>query len=277
MCSKLMEVACNQWPTLRDLFAGDRKNLTGFDLIDYFVNYQPKSSNESIKIYTTDKNWFTHGNYMLIHTVLSKSFVYFDTVKGSLEDLKTLLCSLNLKECHLICGYKERYKPLVEQYWQSLGRDLSELDHQGTIVYHLPSSEIQDWKASISSSVVVGYLSSKHASLVDQHWAYRSPDSLPLIRGLLKTNVSAGVFDGQGKPLAWCLRSPHGSLSHLHVLAAHRRQGLGSLAVRFMAKEIVATGSEVLATVVFDNENSRRMFEKLGFKPINNIYWAVIA
>ncbi|KAH8281619.1 hypothetical protein KR054_001780 [Drosophila jambulina] len=277
MCSREMEVSRDQWPALRDLFAGNRTNLTGFDLIEYFVNCQPENSNESIKIYTTDKDWMTHGNYMLIHTLLSKNFVYFDTVKGSLEDLKSLLCSLNLKGFHLICGYKERYKPLVEQYWQSLGRDLNELEHQGTIVYHLPSSEVHKWKASSSSSLDVGYLSAKYASLVDQHWAYRSPDSLPLIRGLLENNVSAGVFDSQGEPLAWCLRSPHGSLSHLHVLSAHRRQGLGSLAVRFMAKEIAATGSEVLATVVFDNDNSRRMFEKLGFKAINKIYWAVIA
>ncbi|XP_020798912.1 uncharacterized protein LOC110176811 [Drosophila serrata] len=277
MGSKLMEVSRDQWPALRDLFAGDRKNLSGFDLIEYFVNYQPESSYESIKIYTTDKNWITHGNYMLIHTLLSKNFVYFDTVKGCLEDLKGLLCSLNLKGFHIICGYGERYKTLVEEYWQYLGRDLSELEHQGTIVYHLPSSEVQKWKASSSTSLNVGYLSAKHADLVDQHWAYRSPDSLPLIRGLLEHNVSAGVFDSQGEPLAWCLRSPHGSLSHLHVLADHRRQGLGSLAVRFMAKEIIATGSEVLATVVFANQSSRRMFEKLGFKPINKIYWAVIA
>ncbi|KAH8249771.1 hypothetical protein KR032_012220 [Drosophila birchii] len=277
MDSKLIEVARDQWPALRDLFAGDRRNLTGFDLIEYFVNNQPESSEESIKIYTTDKDWITHGNYMLIHTLVSKKFVYLDTVRGSLADLKGLLCSLNLKGVHLICGYQERYKPLVEQYWQSLGRDPRKLEHQGTIAYHLPSSEVQKWKEETSSSLNVGYLSAKHASLVDQHWAYRSPDSLPLIRGLLENNVSAGVFDSQGEPLAWCLRSPHGSLSHLHVLAAHRRQGLGSLAVRFMAKEIVATGSEALATVVFENENSRRMFEKLGFKPINKIYWAVIA
>ncbi|KAH8237546.1 hypothetical protein KR038_008831 [Drosophila bunnanda] len=272
-----MEVSRDQWPTLRDLFAGDRKNLTGFDLIEYFVKYLPESSYESIKIYTTDREWISHGNYMLIHTVLSKNFVYLDTVKGSLEDLKCLLCSLSLKGFHLICGYGERYKPLVEQYWQSLGRDLGELEHQGTIVYHLPSSEVQNWNSGLSASLNVGHLSAKHASLVDQHWAYRSPDSLPLIRGLLEHNVSAGVFDSQGEPLAWCLRSPHGSLSHLHVLAAHRRQGLGSLAVRFMAKEIIATGSEALATVVFANENSRRMFENVGFKPINKIYWAVIA
>lgn len=160
-----MEIARNQWPALRDLFAANRLNLTGFDLIEYFINYQPVSSDDSIEIYTTDKDWITHGNYMLIvgvdwisfssvikwfrfqHTLLSKSYVYFDTVKGSLEDLESLLGSINLKNFHLICGYPESYKTIVEQYWQSLGRDLSELEHQGTVVYHLPSSEVHKWES----------------------------------------------------------------------------------------------------------------------------------
>lgn len=71
-------------------------------------------------------------------------------------------------------------------------------------------------------------------------------------------------------------RSPHGSLSNLHVLSSHRRMGLGSLAVRFMANEIKLKGSEVLATVVPENEGSQKMFEKLGFNNINKLYWAVI-
>jgi len=64
MESKLIEKS--QWPELRDLYANDRTNLTGFDLIEYFLNYIPLSTTESIKIYTTDKDWRTHGSYILI-------------------------------------------------------------------------------------------------------------------------------------------------------------------------------------------------------------------
>ncbi|XP_070855627.1 uncharacterized protein Glyat isoform X3 [Drosophila suzukii] len=92
----------------------------------------------------------------------------------------------------------------------------------------------------------------------------------------MENNVAAGVFDNNGEPLAWCLRSPNGSLSNLHVLSSHRRKGLGSLAVGFMAYKIKSTGSEVLTTVVPENRNSQKMFEKLGFKPINKLFWAVV-
>ncbi|KMY88896.1 uncharacterized protein LOC6731424 [Drosophila simulans] len=274
MQPKLIEKS--RWPELRDLYANDRTNLTGFDLIEYFLNYIPLSTTESIKIYTTDKDWTTHGSYILIHYLENKAYIYLNTIKGFLEDLGNLLLSLNLKVFHLICGYEERFKPLVEAYWLNLGQNLLNLEHQGAIVYHLPSYEIPSWKPSVSTSCKVAYLTSNHADLVDKHWAYRSADSMTLIRGFMENNLAAGVFDIQGQPLAWCLRSPHGSLSNLHVLSSHRRMGLGSLAVRFMAHEIKLKGSEVLATVVPENEGSQKMFEKLGFKPINKLYWAVI-
>ncbi|EDW88437.1 uncharacterized protein LOC6527637 [Drosophila yakuba] len=274
MESKLIEKS--QWPELRDLYANDRTNLTGFDLIEYFINYIPLSESESIKIYTSDKDWTTHGSYILIHYLDGKAYIYFNTIKGSLADLEKLLCSLNLNVFHLICGYEERLKPLVEAYWLHLGQDVTKLEHQGAIVYHLPSCGVPSWKPSVNTSCKVAYLTPKHAELVDKHWAYRSADSMTLISGFMEYNLTAGVFDIQGEPLAWCLRSPHGSLSNLHVLSSHRRKGLGSLAVRFMAHEIKSRGSEVLATVVPENEGSQKMFQKLGFKPISKLYWAVI-
>ncbi|XP_017060318.2 uncharacterized protein LOC108100788 [Drosophila ficusphila] len=276
MGTEQLEIPREQWKVLRDLYAGDRTNLTGFDLIEYFIHYKPSSKDESIKVFTTDKDWHSHGSYVLIHHLDSKAFIYLNTEKGSLDDLMSLLCSLNIKVFHLICGYEERFKPLVEQYWLKLGKDLSELEHQETIVYHLKSSEVPKWKAGLNPSIHVGYLSANYAALVDQHWAYRSADSLSLIKGNIENNVAAGVFNKHDEPLAWCLRSPNGSLSNLHVLSTHRRQGLGSLAVLFMASEIKATGSEALTTVVPENENSRKMFEKLGFKAINKVYWAVM-
>ncbi|XP_052852788.1 uncharacterized protein LOC128262523 [Drosophila gunungcola] len=273
----LLEIARDQWSALRDLYTHDRTNLTGFDLINYFINYKASSDADLIKIYTTDKDWITHGSYILIHQLDNRAYVYLNTLDPkSLEDLKALLCYLDLKVFHWICGYGEHLKPLVEQYWLNLGQDLCKLEHLGTIVYHLPKSKIPCWKPQFKSLINVGYLSAKHAALVDQHWAYRTPDSLPWIRGLIEKNASAGVFDARGELLAWCLRSPHGSLCNLHVLSSHRRQGLGSLAVLFMANEIKSFGSEVLATVVFDNEGSKKLFENLGFKPINKLYWAVM-
>ncbi|XP_016968488.3 uncharacterized protein LOC108036704 [Drosophila biarmipes] len=159
------EIARDQWAALRDLYAGDRTNLAGFDLIEYFLNYKPPSQGESVKIYSTDEDWPTHGSFTLVHYLDSRAYVYLNTIGGLLEDVSLLLCSLNLKIFHLICGYGERLKPLVENYWVHLGKNLSELDHQGAIVYHLPSDKVP----RLHGSNKVGYLSAKNADLVDQH------------------------------------------------------------------------------------------------------------
>jgi len=63
---KSLQIARDQWGTLRDLYASDRTNLTGFDLIEYFMNYKPSSNAEAIEIYSTDKDWTTHGSYILV-------------------------------------------------------------------------------------------------------------------------------------------------------------------------------------------------------------------
>ncbi|KAH8271093.1 hypothetical protein KR018_007811 [Drosophila ironensis] len=276
MASKYIEIPRDEWADLKDSYAGDRTNLCGVYLLEFYIKYQTTSEKESINIYTTDKNWRTHGNYVLVHHD-NQSDVFFNTIKGSPEDLKHLLCSLELKGIHVLCGYGKHFKTLVEEYWLQKGLDLNKLEHQGTVVYHLPSSEVQKWtEDSLNPSMRFGYLTNKQANLVDQHWAYRNPKSLKLITGLLETNISAGVFDTLGQPLAWCLRSCHGTLCNLHVLEDHRRKGLASLVVRFMAKEVVGLGSEVLATVVFENINSRNMFEKLGFQAIGEAYWVEV-
>jgi len=67
---------------------------------------------------------------------------------------------------------------------------------------------------------------------------------------------------------------PIGSLGLLQVLESHKRLGLGSLLVKSMAKKISAAGDQVLAPVVTKNTPSRSMFEKLGFRAIDNTYWA---
>lgn len=77
MGSTTIEITRDQWPVLRDLYAGDRTNLTGFDLLEYFINYQPLSDGEAIKIYTTDTNWSAHGSYILmVGRIINRIFIH---------------------------------------------------------------------------------------------------------------------------------------------------------------------------------------------------------
>ncbi|XP_064540980.1 uncharacterized protein Glyat [Drosophila montana] len=270
----MLAIAREQWLQLRDLYQSDRTNLTGYDLINSFICWS--ECGENVQIYVTDANWPKHGSFLLVHSFGNKAEIYFNTLGESLDQLQLMLSSWQLNMRHLFCGYENRFKHVVEHYWLGRGLSLGQLEHQGTFVYHLPHSEIKPLDLSPISDIKLGSLHSEHATEVDAHWPYRSNDSLILIRNLIRHNISAGAFNSEGHLLGWCLRSPHGSLCNLYVLPPHRRFGLASMLVRFMAQEIAATGAEVLATIVFNNEISRKLFDKLGFKHVHDVYWAVV-
>lgn len=54
----------NQWALLRDVYQHDRTNLTGYDLINIYINYNDQENH--VKIYTTDDDWLDHGTFVLI-------------------------------------------------------------------------------------------------------------------------------------------------------------------------------------------------------------------
>ncbi|EDW03849.1 GH11462, partial [Drosophila grimshawi] len=210
------------------------------------------------------------------HSTEHKADVYLNTLNGNLIDLQNLLSDLQLTARHWLCGYRHLLKNVVKQYCVDRNLNLKKLDYLETFVYHLPQEAIQSLDYRSIADISFGPLHIEHAALVDEHWPYRSSDSLALIRSRIRHNISVGAFDGDGHLLAWCLRSIHGTLSNLHVLPSHRRLGLASVLVRLMAQEIAASGAEVLATIAFDNDISQMFFEKLGFKHIDDIYYTMV-
>lgn len=54
----------NHWTLLRDVYQHDRTNLTGYDLINSYINCNEQANH--VKIYTTDDDWMDHGTFVLI-------------------------------------------------------------------------------------------------------------------------------------------------------------------------------------------------------------------
>ena len=76
--------------------------------------------------------------------------------------------------------------------------------------------------------------------------------------------------------LIFLFRSPIGAVGLLQVMDSHKRRGLGSLMVTYMAKLLSSKNEDALAAVVTTNTASRDMFAKLGFTIIDNVYWSLI-
>lgn len=65
----------NQWSLLRDVYQEDRTNLTGYDLINIYINCNDKA--HDVKIYTTNNDWLEHGTFVLIVSNMSRGYKQF--------------------------------------------------------------------------------------------------------------------------------------------------------------------------------------------------------
>lgn len=59
----------------------------------------------------------------------------------------------------------------------------------------------------------------------------------------------------------------------MQVKENHKRRGLGTLVTAAIARYIAEQGDDVMALVDKDNRASRGIFDKLGFKVVDNCYW----
>lgn len=66
---------------------------------------------------------------------------------------------------------------------------------------------------------------------------------------------------------------PTGLLTALQTDESHLRSGYGSLILKHISKLIAETGHDIYAGVDESNQVSRKFFEKLGFKAIENVYF----
>lgn len=66
-------------------------------------------------------------------------------------------------------------------------------------------------------------------------------------------------------PIAWCVQYQYGHPGHLYVAEKYRRRGFASLLLEHMCSCMVKDGLEPQVVVDSDNDNAKKLMEKLGF------------
>ncbi|XP_034099505.1 uncharacterized protein LOC117564728 [Drosophila albomicans] len=271
----LVELSPNEWKILLDLYSTKRTESTGYNLISNFIKWIARNPKLNIKCFALDDGWKKDGTFIMIvdHGGVQKN-VYFNTITENLDHLIKLLFSYTTDaKPYLLYGYGERLKPAVDAYIKKY--DQERMETAQTAWYRATKEIVATFSIEPPADITLRKLEIGDAETVNEIWPHRAEGSVEFVKLLIENNVSVGACDKNGTLIAWCLRLPLGSLGLLQVVATHKRLGLGSLMVRYLSKKIAELGEEVLSPVVTENTPSRRMFEKLGFEKIDNVYWTV--
>ncbi|XP_015033884.2 uncharacterized protein LOC6642057 [Drosophila willistoni] len=114
----------------------------------------------------------------------------------------------------------------------------------------------------------------QNAQLIDEMWQWSHPGSLYYIQRQISMCPSVGLYHEETHELvAWCIRSQDGFLAALHVKEAYQRRGFGVLVARELARRIAQLGQDVTAEVYAYNKASVSLFNKLGFRVIDQCHW----
>ncbi|XP_034099504.1 uncharacterized protein LOC117564727 [Drosophila albomicans] len=273
----LLEISSNMWPTLQNLYSSKKTESIGYNLIKNYVEWIDKKINLDVKCFTIDEDWRKDGTFIMIakHGGIS-DYVYFNTLSEDFDRLIRLLYAFitQTKVPLFLYGYGGRLKSAVDDCIRRLS---SKKFHETvkTAWYKASKELVATFSTEAPPGITLRKLEIEDAETVNELWPHHTKRSIKFVKHVIENDLTIAACDSNGKLLAWCLRLPLGSLGLLQVMPSQKRLGLGSLMVRVLSKKIAEQDLDVFAPVVTENTPSRRMFEKLGFQKIDNIYWTL--
>nr|NP_609173.2 uncharacterized protein Dmel_CG12560, isoform B [Drosophila melanogaster]AAF52589.2 uncharacterized protein Dmel_CG12560, isoform B [Drosophila melanogaster]ABM92801.1 IP09231p [Drosophila melanogaster]AOQ14933.1 CG12560-PB [synthetic construct] len=273
--NSLVEIPRGEWTKLRDLYVARDTDPQGYPCINNFIKWVEIDPQLKVNFLSLNGDWQSDGTFVLtLRSDTHMNHIYFNTLSENLDRVtKALECLKSIENEYDFFGFSTRLKPVVEYIGNKYYAN-KKLHTVDTVWYAASKELVDTFNIQVPPGLSLQHLTIEDAEIINENWPHNKPGSIDFVRSLIKYNINLGAYDDKGKLVAWCLRLPIGSLGLLQVLESHKRLGLGSLLVKSMAKKISAAGDQVLAPVVTKNTPSRSMFEKLGFRAIDNTYWA---
>ncbi|XP_043647482.1 uncharacterized protein LOC122616187 [Drosophila teissieri] len=271
----LVEIPRSDWTKLRDLYVHRDTDPQGFLCINNFIKWVEIEPELKVSFLSLNGDWQSDGTFVItLGWNTYKKHLFFNTLSDKLDRVtKALECLKSFEDEYIFYGFGSRFMPVVDHIGSKYCTTKALFFVEN--VWYTASKELVDsFTIQVPPGITLRNVNLEDAETINEIWPHRAPGSIEFVRSLIKYNMNLGAYDDNGKLVAWCLRLPIGSLGLLQVLESHKRLGLGSLMVKSMAKKISGSGDQVLAPVVTKNTASRCMFEKLGFRAIDNTYWA---
>lgn len=132
-------------------------------------------------------------------------------------------------------------------------------------------------KYSHRDDVVLKPLKDSDAEIANNLWPNRHSGSLFFLRRLIRWNPTVGAYkklaNGEEDLMGWSFILQAGPMGALQVREEYQNQGIGSMVTTAMAHLLATMQRDSFGFVGVENHFSKKMYEKLGFKILESIYW----
>ncbi|MTI95372.1 MAG: GNAT family N-acetyltransferase [Firmicutes bacterium] len=187
---------------------------------------------------------------------------------GEADDLDQLLAQLPSQKKYHFFGVPVDNLPQVEKHFQDI-----EIE-EDCGVYTLVKEDFAAHQVETLDS-----LTQADAEFVNEHWTYRSDDSLPFFQDIINRFPSSAIrVDGQLAGWSVCYNATDDfvNLGSLKVLPQYRKRGFGRKLALDLAAKVLETGKIPLVHILDDNIASRTLSTGIGFKlHPKKIFWGV--
>jgi GNAT superfamily N-acetyltransferase len=132
----------------------------------------------------------------------------------------------------------------------------------------------------LEEAPVLDSLTVEDAAFVNDHWDYKSDQSLEFIRRCIETMPSSCVRNEEGQPvaMAFCYgQSPHYiNMGGFKVLPEYRQRGIGRKIHLDMCRKVLDKNRKPLVHVKTDNVISQHICQSTNFKRYEQVFWGTL-
>ncbi|BFF96269.1 uncharacterized protein DMAD_13505 [Drosophila madeirensis] len=266
----LQKVGSQDLEHLLKLYSCDQpKYCTELQCLDNFFGlYATRSHLKHVEAYTLPHQEL--GLFVIVDRY--QMFVGCLDAENSDEILEQALHQLDWwggMQCSTI---RSRYAAVVGRVVQAKRLPLK-LEMENNL-YFLPRKAALELNVDVPSGFYLKALSQQDAEVVDSAWEWSHSGTLFFIERQIATSTCVGLYREDNQELvAWCIRAQDGFLAALQVKDSHQRRGFGAVVVKEYSRRVALLGYDVTAEVCPSNKASSGLFQKLGFKVIDQCSW----
>jgi ribosomal protein S18 acetylase RimI-like enzyme len=196
-------------------------------------------------------------------------FIY--SLDKSADRLERALCLLDWSKGFKVSSFLKRHRQAVVNVVKK--KHLQQEYDSLTYLYYLPKDEALKLEITLPEDFKLDNLSQEDALKANKVWPNKHEGSEFFLKRLAAWNPNVGLYDDKGVLVAWCFQLQAGPLGALQVDENHFQRGFGTIVAKAMAKKLAESGKDTFALVGQQNIPSQKMFEKIGFKHVDDAYW----